>query len=573
DAAQLAALHRNPITDLQDTQGERRLRYIRGEEFDGYRRRTTPLGDIVHSSPMIVGPPSSYYPDNWGPLAPETFAAYSTFGRDHRTRRRVLYVGANDGMLHGFDAGVWDGTQWTAGTGEELFAYVPAQVFPRLSSLTSPRYTHKYFVDATPRAADVFINGAWKTVLIGALGRGGQGIYALDVTNPDAINEAGAADAVLWEFTDAQERGLGFTYSSPIIARMHNGRWVAIVGNGYNNTANNEGYRRGGGWSSILLIDIATGQLIRKLRSRSANCRGNAANPNAMAEPTAIDIDADNIIDTIYAGDLYGCVYRFDVSGSNPNQWRHGTVIHRAVDDSGNRTPITSALTVGSHPTGNGVLVYFGTGKYLEPSDQRSTQQHRLYAIWDKGPGYNTAQLTRINANRMLQQTIDVEGTYSFDSNNDGIDDQSIDIRETSNHPIDWNTHEGWYMDLVYRTPLGEQVLATPVLRDGNVLVSTHIPAGDECAPQQQGWLMVLSAVNGGMTDSGLLDIDEDSYWNDPPIAGIRNLVNPFAPPTVVAGADRDVLISQSEIDPDPQTVTLASSFVDGRLTWRELQP
>jgi type IV pilus assembly protein PilY1 len=572
-ASQVNWLRRNPITDLEDDLGESRLTYLRGEEIDGLRNRSTPLGDIVHSSPMLVGVPSSFFPDNWGTAAPENAAAYSSFGRDNRERRRVLYVGANDGMLHAFDAGQWTGAEWSAGTGEELFAYVPSPVFSRLSALTNPKYTHKYYVDASPRAADVFINGAWRTVLIGALGRGGQGVYALDITDPDAITEAGAGDAVLWEFTDREDRGLGFTYSSPIIARMHNGKWVAIVGNGYNNSTRNEGYSRGGGWSSIILIDIATGQKIRKLFPGQAGCRGQVSTPNAMAEPTAVDINGDNIIDSIYAGDLYGCVYRFDVSDTNVANWSNGEVIHQAVDDNGNRSPITSAVTVGSHPTGTGVMVYFGTGKYLEPSDQRSTSQHRIYGIWDKGPGYDTKRLTRISSNNMLQQTITLEDTFEYDTDDDGIDDTSVPIRETSRNPIDWTVHEGWYMDLVYGTALGEQVLATPVLRDGKLLVSTHIPTGDECAPQQQGWLMILNAANGGMADTGLLDIDDDGLLNEPPIAGIGNLGNPFAAPTLVAGADRDVLITQAEIDPEPETISLASSFIDGRMTWRELEP
>ncbi len=573
NAWQVASLRRNPITGLEDSLGETRLNYLRGEEVDGFRRRTTPLGDIVHSSPALVGSPLSFYPDNWGNSAPENNAPYSTFGRDNRNRRRVVYVGANDGMLHAFDAGQWSGTEWSAGTGEELFAYVPSPVFPRLSALTNTRYTHKYYVDVTPRASDVFINGRWRTVLVGALGRGGQGIYALDITDPDAITETGAQNAVLWEFTDREDQGVGFVYSSPVIARMNNGRWAAIVANGYNNSTAGEGYSAGGGWSSVIIIDIATGAMVRKLHPITSSCRGTGATPNSTAEPTAVDLNGDNTVDAIYAGDLFGCVYRFDVSGNTPNQWTWGTTIHHAVDSAGNPTPITSAVTVGSHPSGNGVMVYFGTGKYLEPSDQRSTRRNRIYGIWDKGPGYNTSLLTRISSNRMLRQTITLEQSFTYDSDNDGIDDSTIDTRQTSNHQIDWTRHEGWYLDLVYTAPQGEQVLATPVLRDGKVLVSTHIPHGDECAPEQQGWLMILNAVNGGMSDSGLLDIDDDSQLNEPPISGIRNLANPFAPPTVVSASGKDVLITQSEVDPDPQSVSMASSFIDGRLTWRELQP
>ena len=173
----------------------------------------------------------------------------------------------------------------------------------------------------------------------------------------------------------------------------------------------------------------------------------------------------------------------------------------------------------------------------------------------------------------MLQQTIDNEELYTFDTDGDGVDDDSVEVRESSNHEIDWTRHEGWYLDLIYQIPLGEQVLATPVLRDGKILISTHIPTGDECAPQQQGWLMVLDATNGGMPDGGLLDLNGDNQLNERPLSGIRNQVNPFASPTVVGGTDRDIIISQSEIDPDPQSLAMASTFIDGRITWRELEP
>ena len=572
-AAQVQALGRNPITDLQDALGAERLDYLRGDHVDGFRRRASPLGDVVHSSPILVGSPSSFYPDSWGATAPETAEPYSSFGRKHRNRRRVVYVGANDGMLHAFDAGLWNDIQWSAGTGEEVFAYVPSPVFPRLSDLSDPKYSHKYYVDATPRAADVFINGEWRTVLIGALGRGGQGVYALDITDPDKVTEGNAEDAVLWEFTDREDQGLGFMYSSPVIARMHNGKWMAIVANGYNNSTRNVGYQRGGGWASLIFIDIETGRKVRKLFAASRNCRGNAGTPNAMAEPTAVDFDGDNIVDAVYAGDLYGCVTRFDVTSNRPGQWRNGEVKHRAVDDVGNPTPITSAVSVGSHPSGTGVLVYFGTGKYLEPDDQRSTQLNRIYALWDKGPNMRTHELTRISAGNMLQQTITDEKIYEFDTDNDGVDDEAVEIRESSNHEIDWTKHEGWYIDLQYQVPLGEQVLAAPVLRDGKILLSTHIPTGDECAPGQQGWFMLLNATNGGMPGSGLLDLNGDNRLNEPPVSGIRNLTNPFATPTVVAGADKDVIISQSEIDPTPETISMATSFIDGRMTWRELEP
>ena len=569
-ASQVAALNRNPITDLQDTLGLSRLNYLRGNEVEGFRERAGALGDIINSSPLLVPEPSGFYPDDWGSGAPENLSPYSDFVSTYSDRNRVVYVGANDGMLHGIDAGTWDGTAWSYGTGEELFAYVPAMVFDRLSDLTSPTYTHLTYVDSSPRAADVFINEQWRTVLVGTLGRGGQGLYALDVTDPAAINENTANATVLWEFTDQQDADVGYIYSSPVIARMKNGRWAAIVANGYNNSVPDVGYQRGNGWSSVLIIDIETGDLIRKLHTTDSYCEGSEINPNGMAEPTAIDIDGDNIVDTIYAGDLYGCLYRFDVSSASASGWSHGELKHKALDTEGNRAPITSGISVGSHPTGLGVMLYFGTGKYLEPSDQTPAEGiHRFYGLWDKGTGTNTVNRTRVTAGNLQEQYITLEDVYYYDSDNDGTDDASIDIRESSSNSINWEVQDGWYMDLAYDDyNTGEQLLATPQLRDGKIIFGTHIPSGDACFPGQQGWLMILNSPDGSMLTPGAVDVGIS-----PTISGIGNAVNPFAPPTIVAAGPVDVILSQSEVDPTVTAWTIWSSHNDGRLTWRELQP
>ena len=575
-ATQLLALRRNPITNIMDDNAEARLNYVRGEPHDGFRVRESSLGDIIRSSPTLVGPPINQFSDFWGDGAPENSVAYSSFRTEHKDRRRVVYVGANDGMMHAFDAGTITetGGEYSAGTGKELFAYIPAPVYPQLPDLTNPKYGHKYYVDSTPRVSDVFINGKWRTVLVGGLGRGGQGIYALDITNPDKISENTAEQTVLWEFTDNHDRGLGYTFSTPVIARMANGKWQAIVANGYNNSTRNVGYKRGGGWSSVIIIDIETGGLTRKLLTADKTCRGSQATPNAMAEPTAVDLDGDNIVDTIYAGDLYGCVYRFDVSDSNPNRWSKGELKHKTVDDNGNASPITTAIAVGSHPTGEGVMLYFGTGKYLEPVDQLpSDSVRRVYGIWDRGIGDDTPGKTDIANGSMLEQYIVSEETRAIDSDNDGVNDASVSVRLTSQEIIDWESHEGWFMNLEYGANLGEQVVAAPVLRDGKILFTTHIPVGNECTPDQQGWLMVLDTRSGAMLFEPPLDLNGDGSLNDGEAAGVKNMTNPFSSPTMVAGETVDYLLSQKENGSGATAIGMSTNINDGRLTWRELEP
>ena len=574
-AWQITQLRTNPISNGVDNYGSRRLDYIRGADIPGFREREDYLGDIIHASPVVIAAPSVLYPDDWGTGAAENAKPYSEFAKQHRERQRVVYVGANDGMLHAFEAGQVENGAYTAGTGNELFAYIPSPVIANLPELTNPFYNHKNFVDVTPRAGDVFINGEWRTVLIGGLRGGGQGIYALDVTEPDKITEATAEDYVLWEFTDQQDLSLGYTYSSPLIARMANGRWVAILASGYNNSLRYVGRaERGNGRASIYIIDIETGALVRKLLSEDASCWGTVRTPNGPAEPTAIDLNGDNTVDTIYAGDLYGCVNAFDVSSPIPGQWPPGVVKHKAVDENGRRLPITTPISVGAHPSGEGVLLYVGTGKYLEPSDQNPNNlRKRIYALWDRMDGSNTKELTRIDNGDMLQQRIvDIE-IRDLDTTGDGLADDTAMVRTTSQEEIDWDMHEGWYMDLDFGGTVGEQIVAAPLLRDGKILFTTHIPSGDECAPLQDGWFMVLDARSGAMLPDPQIDLDGDGIADDGLAGGASGLVNPFASPTVIGAKTNDVVLSQTADGPELKVTNLFTRFRDGRISWRELEP
>ena len=572
--AQVSALSTNANTRTHDGRGEDRVSYIRGQDIEGFRVRVDFLGDIVNSSPALVGAPAYAFPDIWGEFAPENSVPYSSFAATHRQRRRVVYIGANDGMLHAFDAGEWQGTEYSAGTGSELFAYIPSPVFRNLSGLTSPNYLYKPFVDLTPRASDVFINGQWRTVLIGGLRGGGQGIYALDVTDPDSISESTAEQAVLWEFTDEHDPSVGFTFSSPIIARMANGKWAAIMSNGYNNAAVDVGYQQGGGGSSILIIDIESGNLIRKLLPEDLSCQQNTVLANGPTEPTAVDLDGDRTVDRIYAGDLNGCVYAFDVSDSNPSHWTDGELKHEAVDDLNVRTPITTPIVVGSHPTGEGVMLYFGTGKYLEPSDQMpNASRDRFYAVWDSDT-FDASTRSRISGGDMVAQSILSVGNQDIDTDGDGTTDQTVQVRMTSEHTIDWNTDAGWYLDLEYDSlDRGEQVVAAPVLRDGKIYISTHIPSGDECSPEQNGWLMILDARSGAMLADSQIDLDGDGERDDGIFGGINGISNSHASPTIIAAENADILLTQTATDTDITSAVVHTRFREGRLSWRELEP
>ncbi len=576
DVLQALSLSLDPIDDAPDGRGADRVAWLRGDSVEGFRERALPLGDIVHSTPQLVGAPVTRYRDDWGPDAPENAQPYSGFGRLHADRRRVVYVGANDGMLHAFDAGTRRadddpaGPGWSAGTGQELFAYVPSAVFPELNELPAEDYGHAYYVDATPRIGDAFIGGEWRSVLVGGLGRGGQGIYALDVTDPDAVSEASADEAVLWEFGEIDDPDVGYTYASPLIVRLHDGRWAAMFGNGYNNSAP-DARASPTGEASLFIVDLETGLLIRKLGTGA----GSPGTPNALAPPTAVDLDNDDIVDLVYAGDLQGNLWKFDLSSSVPSRWEMVRErIFVAEDREGRAAPITTGVAVGRHPTGEGVLVYLSSGKYLEPSDQAvRPAENRVWALWDPEPFEYTDLHDYLRDEELLEQSILREVSRPYDSDGDGVDDTTATVRESTAHAIDWDEHSGWYVDLSHDGHVGEQVVATPLLRENRLIVSTQIPGGDECSPVQGGWLMLFDAASGGMPATGV-DLDGDGLFTaDDALSGVRDVGNPMAAPAIVAAVPDDVLLTNDEFGGGTTDTSLDARTPVGRIVWRELEP
>jgi len=563
---QVQELSRHPQTASTDTMGEQRLRYIRGESIANFRDREEPLGDIVHSSPVVVGPPDYPYPDDWG-SGPEN--AYSLFRINKRNRPRVVYVGANDGMLHAFDAGSFNNStfEWSDGTGEEMFAYIPNQLFSKLPALTDRNYTHAYYVDATPRTGDAFFNGAWRSVLAGGLRGGGQGVFALDITNPDTISESNADQLPLWEFGDVDDADMGYSFASPLIVRMQNNRWAAVFGNGYNSTAADASISTTGE-SALFIVDLETGALIKKFLTGA----GTVSDPNGMSEPTAIDLDFDNVIDYIYAGDLHGNVWGFDVSSSNPGSWSvaGNSARYVANDSAGNRHPITTPIAVGSHPSNEGVMLFFGTGKYLEKTDvDPSGAINRVYGLWDRTP----SQASGLGLGNLLQQSITGISAIDIDTDDDGVTDTTLETRQSSQHSIDWNNQKGWFLELHYGAYSGEQVIASPSLREGRIIFSTHIPDGNLCDSGESGWLLALDAVTGAMPANSPFDLDGDNQFSESPVSGVKNIASPLAAPTIAAANIDDVIISSEGEGSEINTITLDAKFKDGRLTWRELEP
>ena len=449
------------------------LNYVRGDRSNegpaGLRVRSSVLGDIIHSGPTYVGKPAAGY----------NFGGYLGFANANADRAPRVYVGANDGMLHAFDAL----------NGSEVYAYVPSMVMGNLPKLAAQPYKHQYFVDGFLTVEDAQFGGSWHSVLVGGLGAGDKGYYALDVTSPGAATEAEAAGKILWEFHSSSSGAgnLGYGYSRPSIVRLKNGQWAAVVANGYMSAS---------GAASLYLLDVQTGAVIREITVPDLD-------GNGLSSPTVIDANADGFVDTAYAGDLNGNLWKFDLKSSSPAAWSvaySGQPLFRTALADGVRQAITTAPEVGHHPEG-GVMVYIGTGRFLSTTDGIDKTTQAVYGIWDND--WAAAGSVPISSALLVPQQLASRIHASGEATRVA----------TANTP-DWSVNRGWMtpMEITGATSLdkGERVIQDLLLRDGRVAFITVNPT----IPTGENWFMQLDALSGGAPRKTIVDVNTDSVLN-----------------------------------------------------------
>jgi type IV pilus assembly protein PilY1 len=328
------------------------INYVRGNAIEGTRdREGWILGDIVDASPLAIGKPTGF----------SSLPGYAAFRSAHATRGEVLYVGGNDGMLHCIDT--TDGT--------ELWAYIPKSQLGRLKNLMQLDYCHEYFVNATPAAYDLLINGAWKTVVFGGENGKTNGMFALDVTDPTNGNQS-----ILW---DVEVRGLRGSMNTPTLIRDRTrDASVLCVGTGYTAAATAD---------SLLAIDPATGALLFGVRL------GSAVAGNKTTRATSIDTDLDGYDDVLYIGDLAGRLWRVNL---RTNPWTVTQLFSCSQ-------PIQAAPVVTINSV-NRPMVFFGTGQFISATDPTSTTVQAIYAVVDDGTG------TTFTAANLVNQTSTING-------------------------------------------------------------------------------------------------------------------------------------------------------------------
>jgi type IV pilus assembly protein PilY1 len=659
-----------------------------------YRFRDSVLGDIVDSSPTWVGPPISPYTATWTDLLHATgdsmvensgTQSYVQYVTAQQGRLNVVYVGGNDGFLHGFEAGSTDGqgnliaNSTTPNDGKEVLAYMPGSTLYSLANSTTsanctvhtatqtqaqningvtpvigtsarcvdqslaianPHYGHNFFVDATPGTGDLFYNdvngnGVWHTWLVGGLGAGGAAIYALDITNPapnptassNNFSEGNASNVVLGEWTSdrinaigcsstpaACGGNLGSTFGTPQIRRLHNGQWGVIFGNGFGSSTGDAGIY-------VMTISFNTsGKLTPSFYYLSTG----VASGNGIGYTTPVDLDGDHVTDYVYAGDLKGNVWRFDLTSTNPAQWAVATApggtTPAPLFTSPSGQPIsTQLLAVSSSATGGPqrLLIEFGTGRRIQITNAGaatySSGSQAIYGVWDWNlsawnamssvqyaslgavlpvatAAATTATATGLTSPFTIQSSNLTAQTFTIINAGSGSSAYATGVIEGTNLPVCWkgstacssnNNKFGWSATLING---GEQVIFNPVYFQGSILVDTTVPSPSNYTPTScsstpdAGFTYALNVTNGGVFNNAFPTFVTNPapgnrtgvQVNDPIAAGVQTNATGSVYVVVTKEGTSNVIYQTVTGSPGSQQINIPPNAKSKRLTWVE---
>jgi type IV pilus assembly protein PilY1 len=481
----------SPAVTAQGNIGSNLVNYLRGDQsLEGtvFRVREHLLGDTVNAKPAYVKLPKYGFLDSVVPT-------YNTFKTAQTSRQGALYMGSNDGMLHAFNTD----------TGAEMWSYVPRIVMPNLYKLADTSYAtlHQYYVDGSPETMDIFVDSAtatangltagWHSILVGGLGLGGRGFYALDVTDP-------ANPVALWEVCSSSslcaisDPDIGYSYGNPIITkRSTDGSWVVLVTSGYNNAS------PGSGAGTMYVLDAVSGVVLSKTST------GTATNPPsglAKLSPWIDNLNSDYTTRFIYGGDLNGDLWRFDLGVLGSAAAPTVTKIATLMDGTGATQSVTTRPELGDplNNTSNSLggtgnpAVFVGTGRYLGTTDLSNVQIQSIYGIKDN-----------------LSTTCAAAGCYPNARNSlvhQYIYQPTATTRTTSTNAVSWSINSGWFADFqvsdsgtnlpVLPSPSpGERVNLDPLLVSGTLIVVTNVPETSACTIGGTSWLYSFDFLTG----------------------------------------------------------------------------
>ena len=515
-----------------------------------FRFRSAVMGDALESQPAYIGKPVFSYP----------YPGYDAYKTAQASREGIVYMGANDGMMHAFHSEnevtptapatcvVGGGTYCG---GEEAWAYVPSMVIPSMWKLADFNYaaSHVNLVNGSPITTDVCTanctdttTAVWKTILVGGLNGGGRGYYALDITNP-------STPVLLWEITTTAGIGkvkdddIGYSFGQPIVTRKTDGTWVVIVTSGYNNVS------PGDGKGYLYVLNAGTGAIISKISTGI----GSTTTPSGLAKVAGYNNEPQgNSVGYIYGGDLQGNVWRFNINGTTTanigtgDALKFATLFSTTAGTAGTEQPITTTPVLGK--IAGSRVIFIGTGKYLEIADLSTTQQQTQYAIKDDDSGATFVN-PRSQTTLMVQRSM---------TTNAAAGTRSIATGTLPN----FNTGRGWFVDFPVAS-VGERVNIDSSLVQGVLLVPSIVPSNTACSPGGSGWLNFLDYKTGGaVTSSSVVAVKYDST-----IVGV-NVFYINGNPKVAVVTDKNPTPS---IDDDVLFPANAGSFTGKRSLWREL--
>lgn len=486
--------------------------YIRGDrtqepQFNAtgvMRDRNTLLGDIVNSSPTYV---------------------------KTSTTVETVYVGANDGMLHAFNAT----------DGVERFAYVPSGIdLAKLKAYSDPTYSHHFFVDG-PIITSSSRELANRTVLVGSLGRGGKGLYALDITDPTIFGPA----KVLWDKDSSFDGDMGQVLSRPIIAKLNDGSTGLIVSNGLNSTSER---------AVLFVLDLVTGAKIAEIDTGV----GSPVTSNGLAAPRGWDDDGNGTVDIVYAGDLRGNLWKFDLSDSNPSQWEvaDGRPLYAPI--TAGAQPVTGGVTIAVDPATDKRWVFFGTGRLLSTGDIVDTSLQTWYGVIDEVGAASSVTRTGMTA-RNIEEYDAATRNRAFEPNS----------------PLP-NGSKGWYIDLDLppadtqegERMVGDQQVVKNALIAGSIIPSTSNP----CLPGR-GYINAIDAFTGTSLLTGLFDANRDGEFGNDTMGAGNTAIGSI---DLGVGMVTDPALLDRLLVAGGSLATLASTPLDpalygGRISWREI--
>ncbi len=446
--------------------GENLINYLRGQRGNEdrpdnalrlYRRREQPLGAPVNAQPLYVSAPAFRYAD----------ANYADY-RDQAAanRRASVYVAANDGMLHAFDAA----------SGDERWAFIPSGVLPQLPRSADFAFgiRFRYLLDGTPVAGDICPSApastcdaaSWRTILVGGLGAAGREYYALDITDPER-------PVFLWRFAVADDSNLGYAMGRPVITKRRDGTWVVVLSSGYNNV------NPGNGHGMLFVLNAGTGALLSRIDTGS----GSEVQPAGLAQLNAwVDNLLDNTAMRLYGGDLFGNVWRFDI-GEPPLIAGPPAVLLARLVRNGVAQPVTTRpeLSLARVGAASIPVVSVGTGSYLGLSDAQDKSVQSVYTFRDPLTASGRGDLRSL-PNMVRQQLVVPDGAIE---------------RSVTRLPVDWLSDAGWYLDLDARVGSGERVTLNPEQQLGVLQLITNVPDNNACRPNAESWLYALRYLDG----------------------------------------------------------------------------